>query len=122
MDQEQTSQLENPYEVGLTVTVRDPAAEEVRHMLHLVAYDVRNPKRLRRVAKVCEGYGIRVEYSVFECDLAPEMFQRLWNDLSREIDWDQDAILAYRICGSCVKQISSMGQVVRPQKVLVYML
>jgi CRISPR-associated protein Cas2 len=122
MEEEQAPQLENPYEVGLTVTVRDPATEEIRHMLHLVAYDVRNPKRLRRVAKVCEGYGIRVEYSVFECDLAPEMFQRLWNDLSREIDWEQDAILAYRICGSCVKQISSMGQVVRPQKVLVYML
>lgn len=119
---EQTDEVGSPYEVGLTVTVIDPAEEQFKHMLHLVAYDIRNPRRLRRVAKVCEGYGIRVEYSVFECDLAAEMFQRLWAELSREINWEQDAILAYRICGSCVRQISSMGQVVRPQKVLVYML
>jgi CRISPR-associated protein Cas2 len=113
---------ENPYEVGWTVRGRNPAEEEYRHMLHLVAYDVRNPKRLRRVAKVCEGYGIRVEYSVFECDLAQELFERLWADLSAEIDWEQDAVLAYRICGSCVKGISSMGQVTRPTKPLLYML
>jgi len=91
-------------------------------MLHLVAYDIRNPRRLRKVAKVCEDYGIRVEYSVFECDLAEEHFDRLWADLSREIDWDQDAVLAYRICGSCVQNIASMGTIVRPQKALLYIL
>jgi hypothetical protein len=46
-----------------------PACKEVLHMLHLVAYDISDPKRLSRVARVCKDYGIRVEYSVFECDL-----------------------------------------------------
>lgn len=112
----------NPYEVGITVREWNPAEERYKHMLHLVAYDVRHPRRLRRVAKVCENYGIRVEYSVFECDLAPEVFDRLWAEISREIDWEQDTILAYRICAACVRRIASMGQVVRPEKALVYML
>lgn len=36
---------------------------------YLVAYDIRDPKRLRSVAKVLEAYGSRMQYSVFVCDL-----------------------------------------------------
>lgn len=36
---------------------------------YLVAYDIRDPKRLRLVAKVLEAYGSRLQYSVFICDL-----------------------------------------------------
>ncbi|MBI4444690.1 MAG: CRISPR-associated endonuclease Cas2 [Acidobacteria bacterium] len=91
-------------------------------MLHLVAYDIRHPKRLRRVAKVCEDYGIRVEYSVFECDLSEEVFARLWCDLASEIEPDEDTILVYRICGACVQRISGMGKTTRPESALLYML
>ncbi|HON00800.1 MAG TPA: CRISPR-associated endonuclease Cas2 [Acidobacteriota bacterium] len=113
---------ENPYEVGQTVRWIDPAKIHYRFMLYLVAYDIRNPRRLRRVAKVCEDYGVRVEYSVFECDLPEEVFQRMWRDLAREIDAKEDALLAYRICGACVERIESMGVVPRPQKTLLYMI
>ena len=45
-------------------------------MLVLVSYDVstvdkKGPRRLRRVAKVCQNYGQRVQYSVFECIVDP---------------------------------------------------
>lgn len=113
---------ENPYEVGQTVRWIDPAQVHYRFMLYLVAYDIRNPRRLRRVAKVCEDYGVRVEYSVFECDLPEDLFQRMWRDLGREIDVKEDALLGYRICGSCVEKIESMGLVPRPQKTLLYMI
>lgn len=36
---------------------------------YLVAYDIRDPKRLRAVARVLEAYGHRLQYSVFVCDL-----------------------------------------------------
>lgn len=113
---------DDPYQVGITVREFDPAQEQYRHMLHLVAYDVRHPRRLRRVARVCEDYGIRVEYSVFECDLAEPGFRSLWRDLAREIDPGEDTILAYRICGACVQRIEAMGNATRPAKILVYML
>ena len=90
-------------------------------MIFLVAYDISNPKRLRKIAKICEDFGIRVEYSVFECDLKEEDFQRLMSDLRLWIEPEEDCILAYRICKSCVTQIESYGRVERPQKTLLYM-
>lgn len=37
---------------------------------YLIAYDIADPKRLRQVIKVMEGYGERLQYSVFLCDLS----------------------------------------------------
>ena len=115
-------QEEDPYQFGITVKSYNPADERYKHMLFLVAYDIREPRRLRRVAKVCEDFGIRVEYSVFECDLPEERFRELWRSLESEIDSEDDALLAYRICASCVRRIESMGSVVRPGRPLLYML
>ena len=78
--------------------------------------------RLRKIAKICEDYGLRVEYSVFECDLTEEMFMRMWADLNEVIDQNDDSLLAYRICGSCVQNIVSGGIVVRPGKSLLYII
>ncbi|HRC86440.1 MAG TPA: CRISPR-associated endonuclease Cas2, partial [Thermoanaerobaculia bacterium] len=51
-------------------------------MLVLVSYDVATTsaagrRRLRRVARVCEDYGQRVQSSVFECELDPARWTRL---------------------------------------------
>ncbi|HTI68628.1 MAG TPA: CRISPR-associated endonuclease Cas2, partial [Candidatus Limnocylindria bacterium] len=47
-------------------------------MLRLVAYDIADPKRLHRVAMICENFGVRVQYSLFECWLEDDDFERLW--------------------------------------------
>ena len=91
-------------------------------MMHLVAYDIASPKRLRKVAKTCLDYGVRVEYSVFECDLTEEDFVRFWNELNELINPDEDAIVAYRICSTCVKEALSAGVLVRPETVLAYII
>ena len=36
---------------------------------YLVCYDICDEKRLRRVAEICSDFGVRLQYSVFECDL-----------------------------------------------------
>ena len=110
------------YQVGATTDVYAPREEKYKDMLYLVAYDICQPRRLRRVAKVCEDCGIRGEYSVFEYDLSEDSFSQLWEDLSREIDHEVDTILAYRVCAACVREIESMGNVVRPGKPLVYII
>ena len=112
----------NRYKIGIDFKVFEPSMEVYRNMLHLVAYDIREPSRLRKVAKVCEDYGLRVEYSVFECDLTVELFMHMWSRLCDIIDEDDDSLLAYRICGSCVQNIVSGGIVVRPGKTLLYIL
>lgn len=36
---------------------------------YIVTYDIRDPKRLRKVFKACKDYGLHLQLSVFECDL-----------------------------------------------------
>lgn len=38
---------------------------------YLIAYDIADPTRLRRVCKAMKSYGDRLQYSVFVCDLNP---------------------------------------------------
>jgi CRISPR-associated protein Cas2 len=90
-------------------------------MLRLVVYDIANSRRLAKAARICEDYGVRVEYSVFECDLADEQFARFWGKLEKVIDVTKDRLIAYRICSACAERIQSIGAVVRLSKPLLYM-
>ena len=66
-------------------------------MLHLIAYDITSAKRLRKIARICEDFGVRVEKSVFECDLKEKDFESMWKQLSRMVDSDEDRIIDYPI-------------------------
>lgn len=68
----------------------------------LVVYDISTETiagevRLRKVAQVCQGYGQRVQKSVFECVLNPAQFELLRNDLLAAIDPRVDSIRIYRL-------------------------
>lgn len=66
-------------------------------MLYLVAYDISSPKRLTKIAKTCMDFGVRVQYSLFECRLNPDHFQELWIRLNHIIDPDEDRIVSYQL-------------------------
>lgn len=71
-------------------------------MLVLVCYDVNTEtkagrRRLRRVAKVCESTGQRVQQSVFECQLDVAKFETLERELLAEIDPQLDCLRLYRM-------------------------
>lgn len=71
-------------------------------MLTIVTYDVNTEtregrRRLRRVAKVCESVGQRVQYSVFECQVDLAGFEDLERRLLAEIDLTLDNIRLYRL-------------------------
>jgi CRISPR-associated protein Cas2 len=80
-----------------------------RQMLAIVAYDIANPKRLAKVAKLCEDHGTRVQYSVFECRLDIDRFENFWLQLEELIDPKEDRLVAYRVCSSCAKTILTSG-------------
>ncbi len=74
-------------------------------MLVLVCYDVNTEtkagrRRLRRVARVCESTGQRVQKSVFECQLDTAKFEALERRLLAEIDPKLDCLRLYRIPGT----------------------
>jgi CRISPR-associated protein Cas2 len=95
-----------------------PAASE---MLSLVAYDICEPKRLRQVARVCEDYGVRVQYSIFECRLEEREFERFWDCLLAEIDPAEDRLVAYKIDARCAKETLTAGTMVCSDKVVCYL-
>lgn len=71
-------------------------------MLIVVCYDVNTEtvvgrRRLRRVAKVCESTGQRVQKSVFECRVELAGFEELERRLLAEIDPAQDCLRLYRL-------------------------
>ena len=71
-------------------------------MLVLVCYDVNTEtkagrRRLRRVAKVCESTGQRVQKSVFECQIDIAQFETLERKLLAEIEPTQDCLRLYRM-------------------------
>lgn len=78
-------------------------------MLRLIAYDIADPKRLRRVAGVCEDYGVRVQRSLFECWLDEEQFASLWQRLLSAINEEKDQIAAYPIDARQAKQRITAG-------------
>lgn len=71
-------------------------------MLVIVTYDVSTEtregrRRLRRVAKLCESVGQRVQKSVFECQLDLVRFEELERRLLQEINEKEDNLRIYRI-------------------------
>jgi CRISPR-associated protein Cas2 len=71
-------------------------------MLVIVCYDVNTEtkagrRRLRRVAKVCEGTGQRVQKSVFECKVDLMQMEELERRLLAEIDLKDDCLRLYRL-------------------------
>ncbi|MHB1701830.1 MAG: CRISPR-associated endonuclease Cas2 [Acidobacteriaceae bacterium] len=69
-------------------------------MMVLVTYDVRTdsdggPRRLRRIAKLCQNHGQRVQFSVFECSVDPSQWAVLRAGLLKEMDAGQDSLRFY---------------------------
>src|SRR5262249_29811703 len=80
--------------------------EEVEGPRGRVCYDVHDPERLRKTAKHMEGYGERMQYSVFRCWLTRRELERLRWELT-ELQAPEDEVLLIPLCGSCVSGILS---------------
>jgi CRISPR-associated protein Cas2 len=60
---------------------------------YLIAYDISNPKRLRRVCKIMEGYGERLQYSVFISDLNQSELVHARTDVEEEMLMTEDSVV-----------------------------
>ena len=83
-------------------------------MLVLVSYDVstidkKGQRRLRRVAKVCQNYGQRVQYSVFECIVDPAQWTALRQRLIDEIKLEDDSLRFYFLGSNWKRRIEHVG-------------
>lgn len=63
-----------------------------RRKRYLVAYDIREDKRLRQVHKTVKGYGWSLQYSVFVCDLDRMELLAMCTDLGETIHHSVDSV------------------------------
>ena len=66
--------------------------------------DVRDPKRLRKVAKTLEGYGTRIQYSIFRCRLDRESLEKLHWELNQVMEKEDD-LLVMPMCAACASKV-----------------
>lgn len=84
-------------------------------MFILITYDVctkderSGARRLRRIAKACTSYGVRVQKSVFEMQLGQKEWVNLRTRLLSEIDRSQDSLRVYFIDQSRKDRIEHYG-------------
>ncbi|RLC22337.1 MAG: CRISPR-associated endonuclease Cas2 [Deltaproteobacteria bacterium] len=72
--------------------------------LYLISYDIVNDRKRTKAADTLKNYGYRVQKSVFECRLKPEVLAQLSAKLSGIIDKSTDSLLICPICEACAKQ------------------
>ncbi|MEU8124442.1 CRISPR-associated endonuclease Cas2 [Spirillospora sp. NPDC049024] len=80
----------------------------------LLTYDVstitsEGKNRLRRVAKLCEGYGMRVQKSVFEIVCTEPELLLLIDKMQRIIDHDEDSIRIYKVPKGSFRSVRVFG-------------
>lgn len=77
---------------------------------YLLAYDIRDQRRLHAVAKCAEGFGDRIQYSVFVCDLSDMELVHLKANLETLIDRRQDSIMVIDLGSDDATRFTFMGQ------------
>lgn len=83
-------------------------------MLVLITYDVSvisegGQKRLRNIAKTCLDYGMRVQNSVFECEITPAQFVILKNELMNIFDPVEDSLRFYLLGKKGRQKVEHVG-------------
>lgn len=83
-------------------------------MLMLITYDIsladaQGQARLRRIAKHCQDYGVRVQFSVFECDIAPDQWVVLKAKLLDTYNPETDSLRFYHLGSKWRRKVEHHG-------------
>jgi len=81
-----------------------------RSQLWVIAYDTPSNRRRRKFAQLLEGYGLRVQWSVFECELRAEQLQRLRLRLERLIVAAEDSVRFWPVPERSCQQMIHLGR------------
>ena len=83
-------------------------------MFYLICYDVVKDKRRNKVAKLLEGYGLRVQKSVFECVLTEKQHTMLTHKLNKYLDMDEDQLRFYPMSSHTRRKVIILG--IQPER------
>jgi CRISPR-associated protein Cas2 len=78
-------------------------------MLVVVVYDIPNDKRRTKLSNFLEGYGRRVQFSVFECFLSLDQMRQLYEKVKKLVDPVEDNVRFYWISEEAVSRVLVIG-------------
>ena len=67
----------------------------------VVAYDIENNKTRSKISKLLEKFGIRINYSVFECLFTQKQLNDTQNKIENLLTSTKDSVVFYRVCVDC---------------------
>lgn len=85
----------------------------------IIAYDITEDRKRNKISKILEKYGIRINYSVFECMLSEGDLIRIREEIEEWIDPGEDTVIYYQLCVNCFTKIEyqpcrrEAGQIIR---------
>lgn len=84
----------------------------MRFQRYVIAYDIRSTKRRNKVARLLKDRGMRVNLSVFECDIEKDKLMELRKEIQKIIKKKNDVVIYYPLCLNCHASVVSDGMVV----------
>lgn len=73
-------------------------------MFVVICYDIPDDKHRNRVSDILEGFGERVQFSVFECDIKAEHMKKMKDKLAKVLK-DEDSVRYYYLCAECITKV-----------------
>ena len=101
---------------------KDQQRRSDERTLYVVSYDISDDKRRTRVHSALTGFGVWVQYSVFECFLDRKQRLLLEARLLKEIHQREDTVRIYGLCGACTPKVDILGHGEKPQEDQIYLL
>ena len=85
-------------------------------MFLIAAYDIANPKRLNRIAKIMKDYGVRVQKSIFQVSVTESVFQIMKRRIEKEMVHAEDGVKFFLLCEKCeaTREVIGLGVFVDP--------
>ena len=78
-------------------------------LFYVVVYDIPCDKRRKKIADLLEGYGKRVQYSVFECILTKDKYEELSKRLKKRVFEEEDSVRFYPLSKHTLEQVEVWG-------------
>lgn len=78
-------------------------------MLYIISYDIESDRKRKKVSGILVEYGIRVQYSVFECLLQRSELRALYAKIKPLVSEKTDSVIFYPVCLKCSAKKTVIG-------------
>lgn len=75
----------------------------------IVAYDITNPRRLQKIARIMKDYGVRVQKSIFEVAVDSLLFHQMRHRVEQVMDVKADGVKYFALCPKCSDTLIALG-------------